>query len=225
MTTIGASASAVGNFFSFLGGYFIRHYEWLATSHSDAAWNSMQTIFWPWLIQFVMSWVGFGIYMVWDYNCWKKGTLENEKLPSRHPIQEAPIAPPTGFNGKIPLLFGKYLPVDPFWYSQLFMVPLVLYNQLVVWPLVSLLIVWPQWQQNWVSLNEWPGGYIGVFASLIGLMLISDQMWYWSHRYVILFTFFSCTAFISIVISVCSSERICSFRISRSHTYPSIRHY
>lgn len=182
MTTIGALVSMVGGFFSFLGGYFVRHYEWLTTPHGHDAWNSMQTLFWPWLIQFVMSWVGFGIYIVWDYNSWKRGTLETDKLPSRHPIHEPPIAPPPGFNGKIPLLFNKYFPVEPFWYSQMYMVPLVLFNQLVVWPLVSFLFVWPQWEQNRVSLNEWPGGYISVFASLIGLMLISDQMWYWSHR-------------------------------------------
>ena len=72
--------------------------------------------------------------------------------------------------------------VSVFWYTQLSMVPLVLFNQLVVWPLASLLVVWPLWARRDVA--EAPGAWAwGVMApSLVALMLISDQLWYWSHR-------------------------------------------
>jgi sterol desaturase/sphingolipid hydroxylase (fatty acid hydroxylase superfamily) len=153
------------------------HVDFLATPHPSFA--AAETLFWPWLVQFVMSWVGFTTYMVWDYKRYKEGTLEHDKLPSRHPVHAAPVA--VGSDGRIPFL-GGLVRLSPFWYAQLFMVPLVLFNQLVVWPLVSLLVVWPQWAQNRVAVADWPGGWAGILGSLLGLMFISDQMWYWSHR-------------------------------------------
>lgn len=59
------------------------------------------------------------------------------------------------------------------------MVPLVLYNQLVVWPLMFLLFVWPQWSMNLTTTSEWGWKMI---PGVVVLLLISDQMWYWSHR-------------------------------------------
>lgn len=159
-----------------VGGYFVRHAEWLLQPHNWRAaetWGALETLFYPWAVQFVMSWVGFTIYMVWDYRSYARGTLETDKLPSRHPIHDNPKG-----AGERLTLCG--VPCSPFWYSQLFMVPLVLYNQLVVWPLVSLLVVWPQWAQNRTPLAAW--SWPGVVGALAALMLVSDQMWYWSHR-------------------------------------------
>lgn len=53
-------------------------------------WDSF---FYVWLSQFIMSWVGFSIYMYWDYQNYKKEQLEINKLPTRHPL-------------------------EPFWYAQ-----------------------------------------------------------------------------------------------------------
>lgn len=113
-------------------------------------------LFVNWAVQFVCSWIAFSIYIVWDYRNYKSNTLEKAKLPSRHPL-------------------------DPFWYSQLRMVPLVLYNQCVVWPLVHVLFLWPQWVRNEKTVEHF-GGWPGTIATLLFLMFISDQMWYWSHR-------------------------------------------
>ena len=147
-------------------------------------------MFWPWFIQFLFSWVGFLIYMVWDYQSMKSGRLEADKLPSRHPIHISPLADNELAPDGTALLWVDLLPaalcprVSPFWYSQLFMVPLVLFNQCVVWPLASLLVVWPIWAGRDVqSVWEWPGGlFLGLLPSLFALMLLSDQLWYWSHR-------------------------------------------
>lgn len=158
-----------------------RHVDFLLTPH-PGDFEVVETLFWPWLIQFVMSWVGFTTYMVWDYKRYKAQRLEADKLPSRHPVHVSPV--PTDADGLVPVSCCglRLLRLQPFWYSQLFMVPLVLYNQLVVWPLVSLLVVWPQWAQNRVARADWVGGWPGVIGSLVALMIVSDQMWYWSHR-------------------------------------------
>lgn len=132
-----------------------RHINFLLTPHTDD-WEAQKVFVINWAVQFVCSWIAFSIYIVWDYKNYKAGQLEKNKLISRHPL-------------------------DPFWWSQLRMVPLVLYNQLVVWPLVMLLLVWPQWVMNMRSFDAF--GWWGFFPVLIGLMLISDQMWYWSHRF------------------------------------------
>ena len=104
-----------------------------------------------------MSWAAFSVYMIWDYQNYLAGKLATAKLPSRHPLV-------------------------PFWRSQLHMVPLVLYNQLVVWPLVQLLFLWPTWQSRQAPV--WgPGGWgWWTIPCLLAGMLISDVLWYWSHR-------------------------------------------
>lgn len=103
------------------------HLDFLATRHG---WPELRILVVNWAVQFVCSWVAFSIYVVWDYRNWKAGRLESSKLPSRHPLH-------------------------PFWWSQLRMVPLVLYNQLVVWPLVNLLLCWPQWAVTERPLSYW----------------------------------------------------------------------
>lgn len=132
-----------------------RHVDFLLTPHAD--WSTAKVFVINWAVQFVCSWIAFSIYIVWDYANYKAHQLEQHKLPSRHPL-------------------------DPFWWSQLRMVPLVLYNQLVVWPLVMLLLVWPQWMLNMRPIEAF-GGYWGAIPIMVGLMVISDQMWYWSHRF------------------------------------------
>jgi sterol desaturase/sphingolipid hydroxylase (fatty acid hydroxylase superfamily) len=164
------------------------HLAFLLQPHSQEL-SSASTLFFPWLVQLLLSWVGFSIYIAWDCSARSRGTLESEKLPSRHPIHVSPLSPEEA--GVLPdgrlLLFRGLLPealcpaVSVFWYSQLFMVPLVLFNQCVVWPLTSLLLVWPLWAQREAPLASW-GGLLGSVAALIPLMLISDQLWYWSHR-------------------------------------------
>lgn len=145
-----------------------RHVNWLTTSHPT--FTEAQTLFWPWLIQFIFSWIGFSIYIVWDYNEYKLRRLEQAKLPTRHPVHEQQ-------SDSL-----KFMGVEwsPFVYNQLFMVPVVLYNQLVVWPLVSLLLVWPQWAQNHRPPSAWTTPELVL--TFITCMLVSDQMWYWSHR-------------------------------------------
>jgi len=130
-----------------------QHYAWLSTPHFG--FEPFRILVVNWAVQFVFSWLAFSLYVVWDYRNYKARLLESKKLPSRHPL-------------------------DPFWWSQLRMVPLVLYNQVVVWPLVSLVLIWPQWALNEKTAGEW--GW-KAFPALIILMLISDQMWYWSHRF------------------------------------------
>lgn len=131
-----------------------RHIAFLTTPQGGD-WQSARILIINCAVQFVCSWIAFGIYMVWDYRNYCAGLLEKQKLPSRHPLV-------------------------PFWRSQLHMVPLVLYNQLVVWPLVFMLLIWPQWAMNERTVSEW--GWWSAPA-LVGLMLVSDQMWYWSHRF------------------------------------------
>jgi sterol desaturase/sphingolipid hydroxylase (fatty acid hydroxylase superfamily) len=130
------------------------HADFLAAPHALMG-TEAQTLVYQWAIQFSFQWLGFLMYMAIDYTNYRRKALEREKLPSRHPLA-------------------------PFWPSQLFMVPLVFYNQLVVWPLTSLLVVWPIWAQRVTPAAawSWPGGV----ATAVCLMLISDQMWYWCHR-------------------------------------------
>ena len=148
------------------------HATFLATPHPlgvDPA--AALTLLLPWLLQFVFSWIGFTLYMAWDYASYSRGTLESDKLPSRHPIHESPVVLAPGASTH--RLWG--LNLSTFWYSQLFMVPLVLFNQLVVWPLVSMLLVWPQWAMGYRPLADWSWG--GLLGSAVALILISDQMW------------------------------------------------
>jgi sterol desaturase/sphingolipid hydroxylase (fatty acid hydroxylase superfamily) len=105
---------------------------------------------------FVMSWTGFISYMFQDYKHYQSKQLEALKLPTRHPLA-------------------------PFWKSQLSMVPAVLFNELVVWPLVSLLVIAPQWSANYDAVWWSDRWYLTPFA-FIGCLLVSDFMWYWSHR-------------------------------------------
>ena len=152
--------------------------------------SSARTLLLPWLVQFIMSWVGFSIYMVWDYQHYTARTLASAKLPSRHAIHLQPRAalPDSALlpDGTA-LLYTDLLPralcprVSIFWYSQLFMVPLVLFNQCVVWPLMSLVFVWPLWAGRDGSLASF-GGFLPSLAAMVALMLVSDQLWYWSHR-------------------------------------------
>lgn len=110
----------------------------------------------PWAVMFCMSWCGFLGYMYHDYTAYKAKQLAATKLPTRHPLV-------------------------PFWQSQLAMVPAVLFNELIVWPLVSLTAIAPLWSAN---LNpQWWGQhwYLTPFA-FIGCLLVSDFLWYWSHR-------------------------------------------
>jgi hypothetical protein len=160
---------------------------WLTTPHAPA---DAATLFYPWLVQFLASWVGFSIYIVWDYRCHIAGTLASAKLPSRHALHLQPraalpdcaLAPDGTAELWADLLPRALRPrVSVFWFSQLFMVPLVLFNQCVVWPLVSLLCVWPAWARRDGSLEAW-GGLLPAIAAMAALMLVSDQLWYWSHR-------------------------------------------
>ncbi len=94
-----------------------------------------------------------------DYEHYINGSLEKNKLPTRHPL-------------------------NPFWVVQFRMIPLVLYNQLVVWPLVYLILLWPIWSKTHLSESEWSSRY-GIWTlppAWLALAIISDQMWYWSHR-------------------------------------------
>ena len=63
---------------------------------------------------------------------------------------------------------------------QLKMVPLVLYNQLVVWPLISLLLINPIWEVTHVHMADWwwTHWYLMIPMFLV-LMITSDFMWYW----------------------------------------------
>ena len=119
-------------------------------------WNVMQTIIVPWSVQFVFSWVAFLLFMKMDYEHYTLGQLSIMKLPTRHPLK-------------------------PFWEVQLRMIPLVFYNQLVVWPLMYLLILWPIWSQTHISEGEWSKrfGWWSLPLSWFALAIISDQMWYW----------------------------------------------
>jgi sterol desaturase/sphingolipid hydroxylase (fatty acid hydroxylase superfamily) len=159
------------------------HAAFLAEPHG--VWPDAMTLVLPWAVHFVFSWLGFLLYMVWDYNAYRAGKLKALKLPTRHPVDAAPaeamspgVDPVSPTPAHWPILFGIRMP--PFWYSQLFMCPLVLFNQLVVWPLVSLLVVWPQWARNYRPLADWT--WAELLPTMVVLFLISDVMWYWSHR-------------------------------------------
>jgi sterol desaturase/sphingolipid hydroxylase (fatty acid hydroxylase superfamily) len=147
-----------------------------------------RTFFIPWAVQFVMSWVGFLIFAAWDYDAYSRGALEAEKLPSRHPIHLSPLPDGAADKARRLPLFSDWLPlalcprVSVFWYTQLFMVPLVLVNQCVVWPLVSLLVVVPTWSRTATSLSAWGPWGAGALAAALPIMLVSDQLWYWGHR-------------------------------------------
>lgn len=132
--------------------------EFLSAPHSD--WESMKTLVVPCAVQFLFSWLAFFIFMKMDYDHYRRGSLETHKLPTRHPLV-------------------------PFWLVQLRMIPLVLYNQLVVWPLVYLFLLWPIWAHTHVSEVEWSKrfGWWTIFPAWLVLAVISDQMWYWSHRF------------------------------------------
>lgn len=154
-----ASEVAAAGAAAWLPSSVAAHVAWLATPHGGAdVWHAggLRVLVVNWAVQFVASWVAFGIYMVWDYRNYRAGTLERDKLPSRHPLA-------------------------PFWWSQLRMVPLVLYNQCVVWPLVFLTLVWPQWAQNEKSVEAW--SWPVAIPALLAMMVVSDQMWYWGHRF------------------------------------------
>lgn len=130
-------------------------HTFLAVPHGDS-WDAMQTIVVPWTAQFVASWVAFLLFMKMDYDHYVQGTLSLSKLPTRHPLK-------------------------PFWEVQLRMIPLVLYNQLVVWPLMYLLFIWPVWSQTHISESEWSRryGWWSLPFAWLALAVISDQMWYW----------------------------------------------
>lgn len=110
----------------------------------------------PWAVMFTFSWIGFSMYMYHDYQAYKAKELAQRKLPTRHPLV-------------------------PFWESQLTMVPCVLWNELVVWPITSLIFIAPHWSRNynpeWWS-EHW---YLGLPVAIVCL-LVSDFLWYWSHR-------------------------------------------
>ena len=55
-----------------------------------------------------------------------------------------------------------------FWQTQLRMIPLILFNQLVIWPLVSLLVIWPLWARNLANMPAMEGiTRIGGTAAMI----------------------------------------------------------
>jgi hypothetical protein len=64
---------------------------------------------------------------------------------------------------------------EPFWYAQLHMAPLVLFNQCVQWALTSLLLVWPLWQTRERPLADWGAGELPLCC--LALMLATDQLW------------------------------------------------
>jgi len=136
------------------------HFSWLATPHRS--WREAETLLLPWVVQLLCSWAAFLLYMRLDYQHYTQAQLygPSVKLPSRHPLR-------------------------PFWHSQLRMVPLVLFNQCVVWPLVSLLLVWPLWARtNTSALGDPLGGWrlAALVPAFLACMAASDQLWYWCHR-------------------------------------------
>lgn len=145
---------------AWLAGAAREHVAWLTTEHRT--WAEAQTLVVPWATQFVCSWAAFLLYMRLDYVHYVNRRLygPDVKLPSRHPMV-------------------------PFWRSQLRMVPLVLFNQCVVWPLVSLLLVWPLWARTNTSSPAAPlGGWslAQLAPALLACLFVSDLQWYWSHR-------------------------------------------
>lgn len=114
----------------------------------------------PFVIHFVFQWMGFLIFMSWDYSNYKARRLNLAKLPTRHPL-------------------------EPFWREQLRMLPLVLFNQLCVWPTVTYVYQWRLWEATATAARpfwEW-AGLLSMVPALIGLTLVSDFIWYWAHRW------------------------------------------
>ena len=139
------------------------HVRWLTTPHDFTNWTEVETFVVPWTMMFVFQWVAFLSYMALDYKLFKAKTLYTgkDKLPTRHPL-------------------------IPFWRSQLKMVPGVLFNQCVVWPLVSFLLIWPIWARtNTSSLQAPLGGWpvSKLIPTFLVLMFLSDYFWYWCHRF------------------------------------------
>lgn len=179
------------------------HAAFLATPHAPPALASASNLIVPWAVQVVASWLAFACYARIDAEHFAKGVrhFHDVKLPTRHPVDRSPLErAPTGPAGPAaaaaaeqfpPLFCGLVRCRSAFAYSQLFMVPLVLYNQLVVWPLVSLLLVWPTWQAREAACGvaAWP--LAQQLALMVPLMLVSDQLWYWAHRMLHLRAFWS----------------------------------
>jgi len=180
------------------------HIKFLTTPHTL---SEASTLWKPWLVQVIMSWVGFTLYMVWDYNAYRNGTINSIKLPTHFPVDQIPDV-----DGKLPpveyvattsssspstslskstttptstvqprIRFLHYFQLSPFWFSQLFMCPLVLFNQFIIWPVISLFIIWPQWARHYRPIETWSSNTELIIYAII-LFLISDTMWYWSHR-------------------------------------------
>ena len=140
------------------------HVAFLQSPHT---WADLRYFVLPWAVQFVCSWLAFLAYMRLDYTNYVARTLHGKgpaatKLPTRHPL-------------------------IPFWWSQLRMVPLVLFNQLVVWPLVSLLVVWPIWARAATAASATRGDGAAATAALVVTALAcfaaADTLWYWCHRF------------------------------------------
>lgn len=120
-------------------------------SDADTAW-----FFWaPWAVHFTFQWAAFFLYMSWDYRNHAANQLTRAKLPTRHPL-------------------------EPFWKEQLRMVPLVLFNQLVVWPCTWYVYQWRLWEAS-STAAEWP--LWALLPAGLALTLVSDAMWYWAHRW------------------------------------------
>ena len=154
------------------------HVSFLLTPHSL---SESSTLIIPWVVQFVASWVAFLLYMRADFETFQRGGEEyfvKVKLPTRHPLTRNP----GGRAGEASSLFGLFPRPSTFWYSQLFMVPLVLFNQLIVWPLVSFLFIWPIWQQREAESGISSWSWAAQLGTLVSLMVVSDQLWYWAHR-------------------------------------------
>lgn len=165
------------------------HAAWLATPHPPSSWASLldgplTTLVVPWAVQLVFSWLGFSIFAAWDYAAFTASDpakqLPAVKLPSRHPVHEAEGAAEGGWVARgLALVLGR--PPSPFLYNQAMMVPLVLYNQLVVWPLVSMAVVWPAWAAAHAPASAWSSTG-ALAATFVVCILTSDLLWYASHR-------------------------------------------
>ena len=163
-----------------------QHAAWLRAPHTLAEASNLLV---PWLVQLIASWVAFLLYAYIDAEHFAKGAdyFHNVKLPTRHPIDRSPLERGHAASGRgstdfPPLFCGLVRVKSAFAYSQLFMVPLVLFNQCVIWPCVSLLFVWPLWQRREAAsgIGAWP--WPQQLAALVLLMVVSDHIWYWSHR-------------------------------------------
>jgi len=165
------------------------HAAWLATPHPPSSsgpllGGPLETLVVPWACQLVFSWVGFGIFASWDYAAYTAADpargLAAVKLPSRHPVHEAEDGAAGGWVARALAAATGRAP-SPFVYNHAMMVPLVLYNQLVVWPLVSLALVWPAWAPAHAPPAAWSSP-AALAAAFVACMLASDALWYASHR-------------------------------------------